>query len=240
MKTTDMNPNARLSFLERFAYGMGDYASNLVYSAISAFLLVYYTNVVGASAAAAASIIAFSKLLDGVSDLAMGYIVDHTHSKLGKARPWIARLCVPLAVCTVLMFSVPASLEGKAQIAYMFLTYNLVSTIFYTGVNVPYSTLHGLMTTNQYERGLLGNFRNLLATAGTMTINTVVLKMTTTFGGGDAYTQKGWTLTIIVLMLCFIVINMFTFFVCKERVVEQNTEKKEKKVSLCKRIGKPC
>ena len=71
----------------------------------------------------------------------MGYIVDHTHSKWGKARPWIARLCVPLAVCTVLMFSVPASLEGKAQIAYMFLTYNLVSTIFYTGINVPYATM---------------------------------------------------------------------------------------------------
>ena len=105
-KTTDMNPNAKLSFLERFAYGIGDYAGNLVYSAISAFLLVYYTNVVGASAAAAASIIAVSKILDGLSDLAMGYIVDHTHSKWGKARPWIARLCIPLAVCTVLMFSV--------------------------------------------------------------------------------------------------------------------------------------
>ena len=72
MKETNMNPNAKLSFLERFAYGMGDYAGNLVYSAISAFLLVYYTNVVGASAAAAASIIAISKFFDGVSDLIMG------------------------------------------------------------------------------------------------------------------------------------------------------------------------
>ena len=52
------------------------------------------------------------------------------------------------------------------------------------------------MTTNQYERGLLGNFRNLLSTAGTMTVNTVVLKMTGFFGGGDAYTQKGWTFTV--------------------------------------------
>ena len=159
----------------------------------------------------------------------MGYIVDHTHSKWGKARPWIARLCVPLAVCTVLMFSVPASLEGKAQIAYMFLTYNLVSTIFYTGINVPYATMHGLITTNQYERGLLGNFRNLLATAGTMTINTVVLKMTTAFGGGDAYSQKGWTLTICVLMILFIILNMFMFFVCKERLVEQNSNEDKKK-----------
>lgn len=228
MKRVDMNPNAKLSFKERIAYGIGDYAGNLVYSAITAFLLVYYTNVVGASAVAAASIIAVSKLLDGVSDLVMGYIVDHTHSKYGKARPWIARLCIPLAVCTVLMFSVPASLEGRAQIVFMFLTYNLVSTIFYTGINVPYATMHGLMTTNQYERGLLGNFRNLLATAGTMTINTVVLKMSAAFGGGDAYTQRGWTLTIAVLMVVFVILNMFMFFTCKERVSEQGKETKAK------------
>ncbi len=242
MKEKNMDSNAKLSFLERFAYGMGDYAGNLVYSAISAFLLVYYTNVVGVSAAAAASIIAISKIFDGISDLVMGYIIDHTHSKWGKARPWIARLCVPLAVCTVLMFSVPASFVGKTQLAYIFLTYNLVSTIFYTGINVPYATLNGLMTTNQYERGLLGNFRNLLATAGTMTINTVVLKMTAAFGGGDPYSQKGWTLTFVVLMIVFVILNMFTFFCCKERVVEdgaqgsqeQNSQENQAKTSQVK------
>ncbi|MDO4318832.1 MAG: MFS transporter [Lachnospiraceae bacterium] len=237
-KNMENNANVKLSFLERFAYGMGDYAGNLVYSAISAFLIVYYTNVVGASASAAASIIAISKIFDGISDLAMGYIIDHTHSKWGKARPWIARLCVPLAVCTVLMFTVPSSFVGKAQLAYMFLTYNLVSTIFYTGINVPYATMNGLMTTNQYERGLLGNFRNLLATAGTMTINTFVLKMTKFFGGGDAYEQKGWTLTFIVLMIVFVVLNMFMFFCCKERVVEngesRGEEEKKEKVSFLK------
>ena len=233
-----VDSNVKLSFLERFAYGMGDYAGNLVYSAISAFLLVYYTNVVGASAAAAASIIAISKIFDGLSDLAMGYIIDHTHSKLGKARPWIARLCIPLAVCTVLMFSVPSSFAGTIQIAYMFLTYNLVSTIFYTGINVPYATMNGLMTTNQYERGLLGNFRNLLATAGTMTINTVVLKMTAYFGGGDAYTQKGWSLTFVVLMIVFVIINFFMFACCKERVVEGGQDEeggaKKQEVSFLK------
>lgn len=237
MKAVNMDPNAKLSFLERFAYGIGDYAGNLVYSAISAFLLVYYTNVVGASAASAASIIAVSKILDGISDLVMGYIVDHTHSKYGKARPWIARLCIPLAVCTVLMFSVPSGFAGKIQIAYMFLTYNLVSTIFYTGINVPYATMNSLMTVNRYERGLLGNFRMLLATAGTMTINTVVLKMTGFFGGGDAYTQRGWTMTFVVLMIVFVVLNMFMFFTCKERVTEESAAEKKDDVPFVKGIA---
>lgn len=236
-KNVDMSPNAKLSFLERFAYGLGDYSGNLVYSAISAFLLVYYTNVIGADAVAAASMIAVSKFLDGISDLIMGHIVDHTHSKWGKARPWLMRLCIPLAISTVLMFSVPASLTGRMQLVYMFLTYNLVSTVFYTGVNVPYATLQGLMTTNQYERGLLGNFRNLLATAGTMTINTFVLKMTGFFGGGDAYTQKGWTVTFIVLMIVFVVLNMVTFLCCKERVVEAGSEEKGEQISFVKGIA---
>ena len=131
----NMDPNEKLSLIERFAYG--------------------------------------------VSDLVMGRIVDKTHSKWEKARPWLLRLCVPLAVCFVLMFSIPSGLAEKAQIAHMFLTYNMVSTVFYTGMNVPYATLQGLMTTNQYERGLLGNIRNLLSTAGTMTVNAFVMKMCT-------------------------------------------------------------
>lgn len=180
-----MNPNAKLSFKERLGYGIGDYSGNLIYSSISAFLLLYYTNVINADAAIAASVIAISKIFHGISDLIMGRIVDKTKSKYGKARPWILRLCVPFAISAVLMFSVPESLSGKYMFIYMFLTYNLVSTVFFTGINVPYAAMNGLMTTNQYERGLLGNFRMLLATAGTMTVNTFVLKMVVALGNGD-------------------------------------------------------
>lgn len=217
-----LDPNAKLSFIERFAYGLGDYSANLVYTSISSFLLVYYISVLKADAGAAASVIAISKLFDGFSDLIMGRIVDKTHSKWGKARPWILRMCVPLAVCTVIMFSVPASLTGGVQFAYMFLTYNLVSTVFYTALNLPYATLQGLMTTNQYERGLLGNFRMLMASFGVMTVNTVVLKMCEFFGGGDQYNQRGWTVTYIILMIVFVILNLITFTVCKERVVDEN------------------
>lgn len=218
LKSTDSN--AKLSWLERISYGLGDYAGNLVYSAISAFLLVYYTEVLGVAATTAGSVMAISKIFDGVSDLIMGRIVDKTHSKWGKARPWIIRMSIPLAVCTVLMFSVPRSLDGAMQIGYMFLSYNLVSTVFYTGLNVPYATLQGLMTTNQYERGLLGNFRMLLATFGTMTINSVVRPLCTFFGGGEFASQMGWTMTFIVLMIAFLILNFCTFFFCKERVVQ--------------------
>lgn len=227
--TTNMNPNASLSFMERLGYGIGDYSGNLIYSSISAFLLLYYTNVVGADAAMAASVIAISKIFDGISDLIMGRIIDKTKSKYGKARPWILRLCVPFAVSAVLMFSVPAGLSGINMFIYMFLTYNLVSTVFFTGINVPYAAMNGLMTTNQYERGLLGNFRMLLATAGTMTVNTFVLKMVVSLGNGDQYNQAGWTKAFIIIGIATVVLNLVMFTTCKERVVETASTNKDAK-----------
>lgn len=233
-----MNPNAKLSFKERLGYGIGDYSGNLIYSSISAFLLLYYTNVINADAAMAATIIAISKVFDGISDLIMGRIVDNTKSKYGKARPWILRLCVPFAISSVLMFSVPESLSGKYMFIYMFLTYNLVSTVFFTGINVPYAAMNGLMTTNQYERGLLGNFRMLLATAGTMTVNTFVLKMVVALGDGSQYNRAGWTKAFIIIGIATVILNLFMFATCKERVVESHTEdeKKKEKVSFIKSI----
>jgi GPH family glycoside/pentoside/hexuronide:cation symporter len=77
------------------------------------------------------------------------------------------------------------------------------------------------MTTNQYERGLLGNFRMLLATAGTMTVNTVVLKLTAYFGDGDLYAQIGWTITMAIMSAAFIIISFITAINCKECVGEE-------------------
>ncbi len=228
-----LNPNAKLGFIERLAYGLGDYGGNLIYSTISSFLLVYYISVVGANAGVAASVMAISKIFDGVSDLVMGRIVDKSDSKWGKARPWLLRMSIPMGICAVLMFSVPASLGGGAQAAYMFISYNLVSTVFYTGYNVPYATLQGLMTLNQYERGLLGNFRMLLATAGTMTVNTLIPVLTAFFGGGEMYTQRGWTISLAILAAAFIAISAFTTFMCKERVVpDELGDEKEKEPSV--------
>ncbi|SEA91219.1 glycoside/pentoside/hexuronide:cation symporter, GPH family [Pseudobutyrivibrio sp. ACV-2] len=213
-----MDSNAKLGWGERIAYGLGDYAGNLVYSFISAFLLVYYTEVCGMNAATAASVMAISRIFDGVSDLIMGRLVDKTHSRWGKARPWLIRASIPLAISTVLMFSLPASIGDGAKAAYAFITYNLVSTVFFTMLNVPYASMQGMMTTNQYERGVLGNVRMLLATFGTMTINTVVPYLTGAFGTDNAH--RGWSYTAIIMMVAFFAINLITFFVCKERAVD--------------------
>ena len=220
-----MDQNAKLSTIERIAYGMGDFGGNLIYTAISSFLLVYYVSVVGLPAASAASILAISKIFDGVSDLIMGRLVDKSNSKRGKALPWLVRMSIPMGICSVLMFSIPGGMGNTAKLVYAFLTYNLVSTVFYTGYNVPYATLQGLMTTDSYERGLLGNFRMMLATAGTLLVNTVFTKIAAGVNGGAenlyAY-QKGWTVASIVMAAGFIAVSFIPFTLCKERVKQTN------------------
>ncbi|NBH82845.1 MFS transporter [bacterium C-53] len=204
--------------VERFSYGCGDFGCNIIYTAMSAFLMLYYTDYAGVSALAVGTIMMMSRVFDGISDIIMGVIVDRTKSKFGKARPWLLRMCVPFAVSGVLLFSVPASWAPVPKLVYVFITYNLVSTVIYTAINVPYSALNALMTQDPYERSVLSIFRNLLATAGTLTINTCTLPLVEYFGDN----ASAWTKTFCVLGILAVAAFMINFFGTKERVKAAN------------------
>lgn len=212
-----MNEKRKLTpalLFERFCYGCGDFGCNIIYTAMSAFLLFYYTDYAGVSAAAVGTIMLVSRVFDGISDIIMGVIVDRTRSKYGKARVWILRMCIPFALAGILLFSVPVSLGSTAKLVYVFITYNLVSTVVYTAINVPYSSLNALMTQNPYERSVLSIFRNLLATAGTLTVNMATLPLVEFFGNNAA----AWTKTFAVLGVLAVAAFLLTFAGTKERV----------------------
>lgn len=123
-------------------------------------------------------------------------------------------MCIPFAVSGVLLFSVPASWASTPKLVYVFITCNLVSTVIYTAINVPYSALNALMTQDPYERSVLSIFRNLLATAGTLTINTFTLPLVEYFGNNAA----AWTKTFVIFGFVAIAAFLCTFFGIKERV----------------------
>lgn len=215
--------SSKISIFERFAYGCGDLGCNIIYSAMSAFLLFYYTDYAGVSAAAVGTIMLISRILDGFSDLAMGVIVDRTKSKYGKARPWILRMSIPFALAAVLLFSVPANFGTTAKLIYVFITYNLVSTAIYTAINVPYATLNSLITQDQYERGVLSIFRMVLATCGTLIINGLTLPLVEYFGNN----ASAWTKTFLVFGVASIMVFLITFAGTKERVVPSKNDKSD-------------
>lgn len=205
-----------------------------MYSAMAAFLLFYYTDVVGVSAAAVAVAVGIimmcSRLFDGVSDLIMGVIIDRTKSPFGKARIWILRLVVPYAIGTALLFAVPVGWSETAKLIYIFFSYNLAFTVLFTGINLPYATLTALMTQDQYERSVLSIFRMILATCGTLFIKTCTLPVVRFFGN-DA---RAWTMTFIVFGALEIVTFMITFLFTRERV---NTADDDKRLKIPVTLG---
>ena len=199
---------------ERFSYGCGDFGCNIIYTAMSAFLMFYYSDYAGVNTLAVGTIMLVSRVFDGVSDIIMGIIVDRTKSRFGKARPWLLRMCIPFAISGILLFSVPAGMSETAKLVYVFVTYNLTSTVIYTAINVPYSSLNALMTQDPYERSVLSIFRNVLATCGTLLINLVTLPLVRAFGDN----ASAWTKAFVVLGFLAVAAFLINFAGTKERV----------------------
>lgn len=217
------NPT-KVRFWERFSYGCGDLGCNIIYSAMSSFLLFYYTDYVHVSAATIGTIMLLSRLFDGVTDLIMGIIVDRTKSRFGKCRPWILRMAIPFALAGILLFSVPSGLGETSKLVYIFVTYNLVSSVIYTAINIPYATLNALITQDQYERSVLSIFRMILATTGTLLITNLTLPLVEFFGDN----LSAWTKTFAVFGILAVIVFMITFTGTKERVVPAKETKQEK------------
>ena len=170
---------------------------------------------------------AVSKLIDGISDIAIGNIVDHTRSKMGKARVWLLRMCLPMSVSLVLVFSVPQTFPSTLKYIYIFVIYNLVNSVFLTFMQVPYFSMISLMTRNGEERGILGNIQQLFQSIGTILINAFFIPLLTLFSdcADNPNTQAGFTGAIIVVSVFVFVSTLITVFSTKERVsgAETNT-----------------
>ena len=222
------NPNTKLGWNDRIGYGIGNFGMAWVNGMMSAFLMKYLTDVSLVDAGVVSFIIAISKLLDGVSDLIMGRIVDSTHSKLGKARVWLLRMCIPMAISTVLLFSIPASMTGIIKYVYVFIVYNLVNSVFYTSMAVPYNAIISLSTTDTNEHGMLGNIAMIFQTIANIAMNTFFMTMVVKFSGAaEPYmteAQKGWTLAAIVVGLIIIISAVICVLGTKERTVKLSSE----------------
>ena len=135
-----MNKSEKISLFEKIAYGGGDLASNFILVLSSTFVTFFYTDALGLNAAIIGMIMMVSRFLDGTTDIIMGFIVDKTKSKYGKARPWLLWLSIPISISLILMFMVPNT-GDLGKYIYVAITYNLVTTILYTAINIPYGAL---------------------------------------------------------------------------------------------------
>lgn len=213
--------HTKLGWNDRIGYGIGNFGMAWVNGMMSAFFMSYLTDVSLVGAGVASLIIAISKVFDGVSDLIMGRIVDGTNSKMGKARVWLVRMCIPMAIAVVLLFSIPASFTGIIKYVYIFVIYNLVNTVFYTAMFVPYNALISLSTTDSYEHGMLGNISMIFQTVANVAMNTFFMAWVLKLGNVDTpYTpeaQAGWTKATIIVGVFIVVSALICVLGTKER-----------------------
>ena len=176
----------------------------------------FLTNVAGLGAGVVGTILLVSRLLDGVSDLIVGSLMEKIHSKHGKARPWLLWWCIPFAVSLVLMFTAP-DFGTTGKIIYAFLTYNLAVTVVYTAINLPFGSLAALMTKNQTERGYLNISKMVFAFGGGMVVNAATLPLVKYFGNDSSAWQKTFLIYGVVAIIFFLIV----FFTTKEAVTEE-------------------
>ncbi len=204
----------KLSFAEKFGYGLGDTASNFVWALMMNFIMFYYTDIFGITAAAAGTMLLFARSTDGVVDFFIGAMADRTKSKWGRFRPYLVWLCVPLAVVFVLAFTTPA-VSPAGKIVWAWVTYNLMM-LLYSAINIPYGALSGVMTDDPLERTSLNSYRMSLAQIGGIVANSSFMVLIVKFGGANQ--QLGAQRTVLLFSAMAIVLFLISFLTTKERI----------------------
>ncbi|WP_280771662.1 MFS transporter [Salipaludibacillus daqingensis] len=208
---------------EMVNYGLGFFGIILIWTMVGTFLAFYYTDVVGISAGVVGTLMLVSRLLDGVTDIGMGSIVDRTKSKHGKARPWIIWMAIPFAISGVLLFSVPdISMTGK--IIYAYATY-IFLILTYTAISIPYKTLLGLMTQDPKGRSLVNVYTGVFTMLSTILVMTLAEPIASAIGGALGWTMIALAIGIIIVVTCYTSFRSTT-----ERVDVQSVAKPKKTV----------
>ena len=207
-----MEEKKYLKWYHKVGYGSGDIAGNCVYALLTAFMMIYLTDTVGLSMGIVSTLIAVSKIFDGVSDFFFGRMIDRTKTKMGKARPWMLWPYIGCSVCLVACFAIPMSWGDTAQYIFFFIAYTLLNAVFFTANNIAYASLTALITKNANERVQLGSFRFVFAFATKIFIEAITIFAVTWLGGG----AMGWRAIAIIYAIIGLAVNTISVFSVKE------------------------
>lgn len=206
-----------LSVREKFGYGLGDMASNIVYQAVINVLMYFYTDVYGIEAAAAGTLMVFVRLFDAITDPIMGAVADRTRTKWGRYRPWMLWMAVPYGILAVAAFITPDVAAGT-KLVYAYISYALLMTA-YTAVNIPYSALAGVMTSDKDERSGLQSWRFGMAMVGGFLVTVSIWPLSRLLGGGGKpeNLQLGFPFAVALLAVIGVLALFGCFTLTRER-----------------------
>ena len=220
--------NLKLSFKEKVGYSLGDTASHFVWDMVGFWLLFFYTDVYGISAAAAGTIMLVARFWDMAVDPIIGVVSDRTNTRWGKFRPYILFGAVPYAVLAILTFTTP-NFGEFGKILYAGATYVLLMTA-YAAINLPYSALGAVMTDDTYERAGLNTYRFIAGFSGQFIVTGLALTLAEYFGNGNK--AQGFQYTVFMFAVLSLIFFFITFKTTKERVQPPKSQKNSLKEDL--------
>lgn len=220
---------------QRIGYGVSDLACNLIWQMISLYLLFFYTDIMQLSASAISLMFVVTRFVDGVTDLLVGYLIDHTHTRWGKSRPYFLFGAVPFALFAFLCFNVPdISVNGK--LIYAYITYFGLS-LAYTIVNVPMASILPSLTNDTEERTALSTSRKFFGFMGATVVSSTALVLVNYFGNGNQAT--GFKIVMAIFGVIGCLLFFFTFFSVRETAAVKGEKASLKEIFSSLKQNKP-
>jgi GPH family glycoside/pentoside/hexuronide:cation symporter len=221
----------RLTFKEKFAYGLGDTASNFYFQAFNLFLVYYYTDIFGLASSSVGTLMLIVPIAVAALNPVVGLFADRTNTRWGKFRPYILWGALPYGILGYVMFANP-QLAAGGKLIYAYVTYSLM-LVAYVAINTPYGALMGVMSPSSEDRTSLSSYRFACAFIGAFLIGGFVPDMKeflTPAGGSPA---DGFRNTMAIFAVISVGLFLYTFANTKERVVSPPPEKGSLKHDLC-------
>ncbi len=217
-------------FLDKLGYMFGDFGNDFTFILSSMMLMKFYSDVMGVSVGLVGVMMMVARFVDAFTDVAMGQIVDRSKSTAaGKFKPWIRRMCGPVAVASFLMYaSWFANMPMGFKIFWMFFTYLLWGSVFYTSINIPYGSMASAVSPEPKDRAQLSNWRTIGASLAGTVIGVLlpVLVYYKDAAGNSVLSGNKVMIAALVCSIGAIICYLLCYNMVTERVkVEQKTEK---------------
>lgn len=218
----------KVGVLEKIAYANFDFSGQLVATIVNSYLMYFFTDVAALSAAATGIILLVARVVDAVGAPVWGTLIDMTHSKYGKARPFFLWLTFPYAASAILLFWAP-NLAPQAKALYCGIVY-IIYSILFLGINSPITTILTLITSSPTDRIKLNSWRMVGSQAGVFIVNSLTLPLVAFFGGGNDV--RGFRIFILIFAALNVIGTLFSFANIRERIVVPNSQRVTLKQSI--------
>lgn len=207
---------------DKVGYMLGDVGSCLLFNFIGSYLLVFYTDVFGISAAAVGTLMAVSRVWDAINDPMMGVIVDkRKRTKDGKFRPYLKHMGIPLGIFTILTFLVIPNMPQGMKLPYAYITY-IGFGMAYTAINIPYGSLASVMTNDPNERTQLSTWRNISSIFAMIPLMVLTPKLV--FDASGAVSPKGFLIAAVLYVIIANIGYRLCYKMTTERIVNEVKE----------------